>query len=87
MYQVIIAVCGMQLFKQLQIIRSRIILHVAAELFIICWKIVLLYNPKWEEVDWHLNIFKSVKQGSPIKILDVNAHVFGAFSAEDTVPH
>jgi hypothetical protein len=50
-------------------------------------QIVLLNNPRWKVVDWHLHTIKSVKWGSQIKILDVEAHIFGAFIAEGAVPH
>ena len=50
-------------------------------------QIVLFIRPGWEERKRHLHVFKSIEGGSQVKILDVEAHVLCAFSAEDTVPH
>jgi hypothetical protein len=33
------------------------------------------------------SLFKPIKGGSQVKILDVQAHVLCAFGAEDAVPH
>ena len=50
-------------------------------------KIVLLFRPCWEEGERHLHVLVSIKGGSQVEVLDVEAHVFCAFCAEDTVPH
>ena len=50
-------------------------------------KIVLLSRPCWEEGERHFHVFVSIKGGSQVEILDVEAHVLRAVGAEDTVPH
>jgi hypothetical protein len=49
---------------------------------------VVLFSPLgWEEGEWHFHVLKSIEWGHQIKILDVEAHEFCAFGAEDAVPH
>ena len=52
-----------------------------------CFQVVLINDVLWEDVEWHLHIFKSVEGCPKIEIFDVDGHVFGIIGAEDhTVP-
>jgi hypothetical protein len=50
-------------------------------------QVVLLPCPGWEEGERHFHVLESVKWGRQVKILDVEAHEFCTFGAEDAVLH
>ncbi len=61
--------------------------NVYEPIFCMLLQVVLFSCPGWEEGERHFHVLKSIKWGCQIKILDIKAHEFCTFGAEDTVPH
>ncbi len=61
--------------------------NVYKPVFHVLLQVVLFSHPGWEEGERHFRVLKSIKWGSQIKILDVEAHELCTFGTEDAVPH
>ncbi len=61
--------------------------NVYEHIFCVLLQVVLFSCPGWEEGERHFHVLESIERGRQIKTLDVEAHEFCAFSAEDAVPH
>jgi hypothetical protein len=61
--------------------------NVYEPVFCVFLQVVLFSCPGWEQGERHFYVLESIKWGHQIKILDVKAHEFCAFGAEDAVPH
>jgi hypothetical protein len=61
--------------------------NVYKPIFCVLLQVVLFSCPVWEEGERHFSCIQIYRVGPSNKILDVKAHEFCTFGAEDAVPH
>jgi hypothetical protein len=49
-------------------------------------KVVLFYDPGWEQAQGHFHVFEIFKGSSEIKVFNIKALVPSVWCAHDTVP-